>query len=114
MKYNGKSILDKSISYTKSIELGHSENYFTLEFAALDYCVPDKSRYFYKLEGLNDLWIETNPNTREVTYTNLNPGKYTFHVKAINSDGMESIEPASLEIIINPPFWKSIWLGAYI
>lgn len=107
MKYNGKSILDKSISYTKSIELGHSENYFTLEFAALDYCVPDKSRYFYKLEGLNDLWIETNPNTREVTYTNLNPGKYTFHVKAINSDGMESIEPASLEIIINPPFWKS-------
>lgn len=113
--YDDRVILDKSISYTKSIELSHKENYFTIEFAALDYCVPEKSRYFYKLEGFNSLWIETSPKAREVTYTNLNPGKYTFYVKAINSDGMESTMPASLEIIINPPFWESnIAWGIYI
>lgn len=114
--FNNRIILDKSISYTKSIELDYKENYFTIGFTALDYCVPEKSRYFYKLEGFNNLWIENNPNSREVTYTNLNPGKYTFYVKAINSDGVESINPASLEIIINPPFWKSnlAWVVYFI
>ena len=49
---------------------------------------------------------ETDQNT--VTYSNLPPGKYTFHLKARNSDNVWS-EPVTLHIIVRPPFWKTIW-----
>lgn len=107
--YNGRVILTKSISKTKEINLNHSDKYFSLSFAALDYCMPNKSRYYYKLEGFNNQWLETDRDNRKVTYTNLNPGKYTFYLKAVNNDGFESSEPVVLKINIRPPFWKTTW-----
>ena len=107
--YNGRIILKKSITQTKEINLNYSDNYFSLSFAALDYCMPNKSRYYYKLEGFNDQWLETDRDNRKVTYTNLNPGKYTFYLKAVNNDGFESSEPVILKINVHPPFWKTTW-----
>ncbi|MDR1557786.1 MAG: response regulator [Tannerellaceae bacterium] len=105
--YNGRVILTKSITQTKEIDLNHSDNYFSLSFAALDYCMPDKSRYYYKLEGFNDQWLETGQDDRKVTYTNLNPGKYTLYLKAVNNDGVESQNPMVLKITVHPPLWQT-------
>ncbi|MDR2810169.1 MAG: response regulator [Tannerellaceae bacterium] len=107
--YNGQVILTQSITHTKEINLNYADNYFSLSFAALDYCMPDKSRYYYKLEGFNNQWLETGQDNRKVTYTNLNPGSYTLYLKAINNDGVESGEPVVLRIHIHPPFWKTLW-----
>jgi signal transduction histidine kinase/ligand-binding sensor domain-containing protein/DNA-binding response OmpR family regulator len=107
--YKGRIILDKSIAQTKEINLHYTDNYFTLSFAALDYCIPNKSRYYYKLEGFNDQWFETGRDSRRVTYTNLNPGKYTLYLKAVNNDGVESSEPLVVRINILPPFWRTVW-----
>lgn len=106
-KYNGRVLLEKSIGLTDKIKLKYSDNYFTLTFAALDYCIPNKARYFYKLEGFNDQWLEADRSSRRVTYTNLNPGTYLFKLKAFNNDGIESSEPVLLKIIITPPFWNT-------
>lgn len=105
-------ILPRSIAYTDEIELDYTDDYFTICFAALDYCMPEKSRYFYKLEGFNDQWLEAERSNRQVTYTNLNPGTYTFLVKAVNNDGIESEHPTRLVIHVHPPFWLTPW--AYI
>ncbi|MDR1938342.1 MAG: response regulator [Tannerellaceae bacterium] len=110
--YNGRIILAKSITQTQEINLNYTDNYFSLSFAALDYCIPGKSRYFYKLEGFNNQWLETDRDNRKVTYTNLNPGKYTLYLKAINNDGVESSEPLVLRINILPPFWQTVWAWA--
>ncbi|MDR1645271.1 MAG: response regulator [Tannerellaceae bacterium] len=107
--YNGYVILEKSITQTKEINLHYTDNYFSLSFAALDYCMPKKSRYYYKLEGFNNQWLETGSDNRSVTYTNLNPGSYTLYLKALNNDGIETPEPAILRINILPPFWKTLW-----
>lgn len=114
-KYNGRVLLNKGVAYTDKIELSYTDNYFSLSFAALDYCMPQKSRYYYKLEGFNDQWLEADRNSRKATYTNLNPGTYLFMLKAINNDGVESLEPVNLKIVINPPFWNTIgaW-GVYL
>jgi signal transduction histidine kinase/ligand-binding sensor domain-containing protein/DNA-binding response OmpR family regulator len=107
--WNGRVILRQSITQTEEIRLKHSDNYFGFTFAALDYCMPGKSRYYYKLEGFNDQWFETARGNRRVTYTNLNPGRYTFYLKAVNNDGMQSSLPVVLRIRITPPFAKTVW-----
>lgn len=106
-EYNGRVLLKNSISITDEIKLKYSDNYITLTFAALDYCMPSKSRYYYKLNGFNEQWLEADRYSRKATYTNLSPGTYLFNLKAVNNDGVESLEPVSLKIIVSPPFWNT-------
>ncbi|MGH2645512.1 MAG: ATP-binding protein, partial [Chitinophagaceae bacterium] len=65
--------------------------------------------YAYQLEGFNKTWIFSNGNAHKATYTNLDPGKYIFSVKASNNDGVWGKEPATLQITVLPPFWRTIW-----
>jgi signal transduction histidine kinase/DNA-binding response OmpR family regulator/ligand-binding sensor domain-containing protein len=104
---SGKGILKCDISYTKSIELGHNQNDISFEFASFDYNKPMKNKYAYKLEGYQNEWIETDAGNRIATFTNLNPGKYTFRVKGSNSDGIWNETGASLSIKILAPWWST-------
>ncbi|TDE14552.1 hybrid sensor histidine kinase/response regulator transcription factor [Dyadobacter psychrotolerans] len=104
-KQNKRVILEKSISVTKEIQLQYNQNVFTIEFAALNFLHSDKNHYLYTLEGFNDQWFEADNNTRKVTYTNLDPGKYSFKVKI--KDGGTVSKERILKIHINPPFWKT-------
>ncbi|KAA0992203.1 hybrid sensor histidine kinase/response regulator transcription factor [Dyadobacter aurulentus] len=102
---SGKAVLEKSVSQTDQITLKHSQNVFTIEFAALNYLHPEKNHYLYTLEGFNGQWFEAD-NTRKVTYTNLDPGTYVFRVKM--KEGGASTE-RSLRVVILPPFWRTPW-----
>lgn len=104
---NGRIILSKSIGETDRVILQHSDNVFSIEFVALNFFNPTKSEYKYKLEGFSDEWLTTDGSVRKVTYTNLDPGNYTFRVQASNSDGVWNEEGAILNISVLPPFWKS-------
>jgi signal transduction histidine kinase/ligand-binding sensor domain-containing protein/DNA-binding response OmpR family regulator len=104
---DGRIILSKSITETKEITLQYNDNVFSIEFVALNFFHPEKSEYKYKLDGFDKDWLMTNDGQRKVTYTNLDPGTYTFHVQASNSDGVWNEEGAKLKISILPPFWKS-------
>jgi len=108
-KSHGKVILEKTIAETKSIELSYKDNVFSIEFSALDYFLPDKVIYSYKMEGVDQTWVTVKEDRRFATYTNLSGGEYRFQVKAANSDGIWSAEPTVLYIIINPPFWQTNW-----
>lgn len=100
-----KAILTRSISYTSQIELSYNQNDLSFEFAALDYNLPLKNQYAYKLEGYQDNWIETGAQSRVATYTNLSPGTYVFRVKGSNNDGLWNEKGASLTIVIHKPWW---------
>ncbi len=104
-KVNGKLVLDGSLNRTRKIELWHGNSNFTLNVATDNYVLPEKTTYYYMLEGFNSDWLKANRNT--ITYTNLSPGKYRLLVKAVNNDGYASSKPAELEIIVHPPFWAS-------
>lgn len=104
----GNRTLKKSISQTHSIELDYTQNVFSFEFAALNYSIPEKNQFAYMMEGFDKTWIYSGTR-RYVNYTNLNPGRYVFRVKASNSDGLWNEEGQSVEIIIHPPFWSTWW-----
>ncbi len=88
--------------------LSYKESVFLFEFAALHYVFPEKNQYAYKMEGFDEDW--NNIGTRRfVTFTNLDPGEYTFRVKASNNNGVWNEEGTSIKIIITPPWWQTWW-----
>jgi ligand-binding sensor domain-containing protein/signal transduction histidine kinase/DNA-binding response OmpR family regulator len=87
------------------ITLSYNQSLFSIEFAALNYTVPEKNQYAYMLEGFDKDWHYTNE--RKATYTNLDPGEYIFRVIASNNDGIWNKKGTFLKIIITPPFWKT-------
>ena len=111
---DGDSILKLPVELTRSITLSHGQNDITFEFVALNYFHPEKNQYQYKLEPYNKDWIATDASKRFANYTNLNPGKYTFRVKATNNDGLWSPKEASVILIITPPFWQTWWFRVLV
>lgn len=108
-KYDGQIILEKSLNHAEKITLSPRHNSFTIGFAADNYVQPGSTSYYYKLEGMDKDWIECRPGIHQATFTNLSPGKYNLHVKAMNNDGVVSASERSIEIIVKPPFWATIW-----
>jgi len=112
--FNEPVNLSKPISLLSQLTLQPGENVFTLEFAALDLSLPKGNRYAMRLEGFGDRWIELGER-HEVTFTNLDPGSYTFQVKACNSDGVwHESTLATLPIRVLPPFWRTWWFKALV
>ncbi|MGC1392385.1 MAG: two-component regulator propeller domain-containing protein [Bacteroidales bacterium] len=97
------------ISEAKEIKLNWNQSVFSFSFAAINYTHPQKDQYAYIMEGFEKEWNYTDALRRYVTYTNLDPGEYTFKVRASNNDGIWNYEGTSLKIIILPPWWKTLW-----
>ncbi|MCK9206208.1 MAG: hypothetical protein M0P66_03775, partial [Salinivirgaceae bacterium] len=106
---NNRVMLNKSISFTNEVTLEYFEKVFTIEFAALNYTLPEKCRYQYMLVNFDNDWINTSSNRRFASYSNLDPGQYVFKVRASNNDGKWGNNIAPLKITITPPFWMTWW-----
>lgn len=108
VKPGADSPLKKPIGIADTAFLNYDQNVFSVEFVSLNYTHSEKNVYRYKLEGFDEKW-NFNSNQRRVTYTNLNPGTYTFKVIASNNDGIWNRIPKSLIIIISPPWYRTWW-----
>lgn len=102
------SPLKKHISLTSNLDLSYQQRSFVLDFVVLDHRQSSNYSYCYKLEGFDEDWNCAGRN-HSATYTNLDPGNYTFHVKAANRDGVWIDEPLKLTITIQQVFWKTWW-----
>lgn len=100
-----KSPIKEPIMIAKEIRLDYKQN-FALNFVALNYTIPKQNQYAYKLEGFDKDWNYTG-HTNTASYTNLDPGEYTFRVKASNNDGIWSNGEALIKIYVRPPFWRT-------
>lgn len=103
-----ESPLEEHISVTDTLILSHNQDVFTFDFIALNYTRPEYNQYAYMVEGFEEDWNYVGTQ-RNATYTNLDPGEYTFRVKASNNDGGWNETGASLTLIITPPFWQTTW-----
>ena len=105
---DGRTLLSKDISQTKSIQLNHQDKVLSLEFKGLHYKDPHKIQYAYQLKGINPDWVYTDASQRIAQYNNLPYDDFVFSVKAANSDGIWS-DPVNLQLTVLPPFWLTNW-----
>lgn len=107
------NVLSKSIVCTDNIRLSHDQSSFSIDFAALSFASPEVTEYRYKMEGLDNDWTYLKTN-RKVYFTNLQPGTYTFKVKAA-VNGICNKAETRLTVYIAPPFWATWWAyGIYV
>jgi len=90
------------------IELPHNQNRITFNYVALHFVNSAQNKYAYLLEGYDKQWVQAGTQ-RNVTYTNLSPGTYTFKVRASNSDGVWNNKGDSFLVIIDSPWWQTWW-----
>lgn len=102
------TIITQHISRAKQIVLDYKSNSFSFLYRVVKLPDHDKITYAYKLTGFDDDWIFAEKRT-EASYTNLNPGNYLFRVKARYDNGNWSDTETSIELIIVPAWWMTIW-----
>jgi signal transduction histidine kinase/ligand-binding sensor domain-containing protein len=104
----GDSIAKIPIGQIKRIDISPRQRDIVLGFAALHFASPHKIQYRYKLQPYDKNWILTSADNRRAKYTNLDGGTYTFLVEATNSDGKWMSVPLEVQVIVHPPFYKTI------
>jgi PAS domain S-box-containing protein len=105
------SPLTRPISETDELTLSYRESVVTFDFAALNFLLPEKNRYAYRLFGFDEDWRNLG-RQGSVTFTNLSAGDYTLHVRAANNDGVWNETGRSLRIHVSPPWWGALWFRA--
>ncbi len=102
------NVLDRPIDQMSTLVLSHLQSVFSFKFTALSYRAPEDNQYSYRMLGFSSKWM-SNGNKQSATFTNLDPGTYTFQVKGSNNHVMWNQEGTSIEVVITPPWWKTWW-----
>ncbi len=97
----------------ENLELNHLNNHIGFVFDALCYTVPEKIKYKWKLEPIEEEWTPEN-HLNKAIYPSLAPGKYTFRVIACNNDGVWNNEGASFSFEIVPAWYQYNWIKAIV
>ena len=84
----------------------YDQNHITFDYIGISMVNNQKIKYSYWLEGFDENWYLTSQAS--ITYPNIAPGSYVFHIKVINADKIES-EIRSYSFIVAPPFWETYW-----
>ncbi|MCB0521207.1 MAG: response regulator [Lewinellaceae bacterium] len=100
------------IAEKESIELSYKDYIVTFEFAAITFQKAPRTTIEYKLEGFQNDWIQLD-GSRQVSFTSLPAGSYQLLVRSANADGYWDKTPATLRIIVSPPWWKTWWAYSF-
>ena len=79
-----------------------------IQYTGLSFIDPEHVAFRYRMEGLDKDWVDAGTR-RTAFYSHLPPGHYKFKVIAANASGVWSRMGASLELIVEPPFWRTWW-----
>jgi signal transduction histidine kinase len=103
----------QSAAFGDELKIAPGKNDLEINYTGLSFIKPEQVRFRYKLEGLNDDWIEAG-NRRAAYYSYVPPGEYNFRVIAANSDGVWNTTGAMIRVVVQPPFWRTWWFAAAI
>lgn len=92
-----------------SVRLPYFQNTLRFSFSAPEYLFPERVEYAYQLAPLEKEWHYTNYFNRNINYSKLSPGKYTFLLKSQMQGGNWKSTPVEYTILIVPAWWQTAW-----
>ncbi len=91
-----------------------SHHRLEFDFTALSLSGPENVKFKYRLEGLEDRWIDAGTQ-RTATYSRIAAGDYRFRVAACNRDGVWNEVGATVGLTVTPFIWQRWWFqGIFI
>jgi signal transduction histidine kinase/streptogramin lyase len=100
--------LQTSFSSGARITLPPGAHRLEIHYAGLSFTAPSKVRFRYRLQGLDENWVEAN-DRRVAYYTKVPPGDYRFQVIAANNDNVWNSTGVSLAVVAQPYVWQRGW-----
>ena len=104
---NSTKIFLKDIDEQEKPVFNYKQNHVSFDYSGLYFSNPDKVTYEYQLSGYNNDWIKTLD--RFITFPNLRPGSYTFHVRSALNNQFNDASVVSFPFTIKNPFWQEPW-----
>ena len=100
----------------QGLRLAPGQRSVAIEFSALDYSAPERTRYTYRLVGDDDDWREADASYRVATFANLAPGDYRFELRGSDRHGRFGAHTLVLPLQVLPAWWQTWWarLGALL
>lgn len=105
-------IYKHDLTSIEKIKLSYKQNFFSIQFSSLQFSKNHHYKFYYKLENVDPDWNKINHEPK-VSYTDIKPGHYNFHIKITPDDGLIQYTK-KLKIIITPPFWKTYWFYSIV
>ncbi|MDT7812284.1 MAG: hypothetical protein QOJ42_2200, partial [Acidobacteriaceae bacterium] len=101
-------VVDDQHHLPGDLAVGPGRHRITFTYTSPATIAPEQTRFHYRLAGWDSDWVDAG-TSREVSYTGLPPGAYTFEVMATNREGGSSKLPAQVQVKLQPFFWQSKW-----
>lgn len=99
---------DTSALLLKALNLKPRENFFSFDFSAKAFTLPEYVRYRYRLKNFNEEWLDAK-DRRFANYTNVPSGDYVFQLQAANNEGQWNEAVYELPVTIATPWWQTWW-----
>jgi signal transduction histidine kinase/ligand-binding sensor domain-containing protein len=106
---NGRLLSRGGAGLTAPLKIPPGQQRFEFHFTGLSFVAPEKMQFEYQLEGWDSDWMKTGSDKRVAEYSYIPPGRYTFRVRASNSDGVWNETGASFALVVLPHFWQTWW-----
>ena len=101
--------IEAMLDSCREVRLDHDQNSFSFSFTALDFGEYERVHYYYKLDGIDNDWIDAG-NTHTASYANLPSGTYTFRVRTTDSASDEACsEERTLKVVVEPAPFNAWW-----
>lgn len=102
------ALLHKVLDFTDTVVLSQKQSFFSIGFVSMNLYAPAKTRYEYKLDGLQQEWLDTKGVNR-ISFTNLQHGNYVLRIRYTDVNGRWREAGKALRIIILPYWWQTLW-----
>lgn len=97
----------ESSDLSGAVKFNYDQNNISFSYSAIEYKYPEKVQFRYKMNGMLNKWTEPS-SQNETVFRKLDPGEYTFQVKARDQQGAWG-PVTSFHFSIIPPFWNTYW-----
>jgi len=103
----GVKVFDEDYRSSGEVRLNYLQNWLTFSYVALSFRRAQDIQYRYRLEGTGRPWQSTR--LRQVQFSSLPPGHYSFEVTARIGQGEWNPSGAAFPFTIVPPVWRRWW-----